>query len=181
VMFVTNRDAVVPASYVIWLSKISNRCHTPVAPAAARVCELLARILLAAPTLMAYRVVVVDDDIDTLDYAELLLNEEGYEVVRCTDHADAYACIREAAPDLVVLDLIGGHGLAGWETFVQLGIEPQLAVIPVILYSASPHIIGTKVEAVQARGGEILLKPFASVALLEKAEQSLARSTPADG
>jgi CheY-like chemotaxis protein len=68
--------------------------------------------------LMAHRIVVVDDDLATLDYVEMLLTAENYAVTRCDDHGAAAACVRAEDPPLVVLYLMAGQVAAGWDSFV---------------------------------------------------------------
>src|SRR5438552_784350 len=62
----------------------------------------------------ALRVVVADDERDTVATLTALLREEGYEVRQAFDGRDALAAIREFDPDVAILD-IGMPGMTGWD------------------------------------------------------------------
>ena len=52
------------------------------------------------------RILVVDDDIDCLDQVSLLLEREGFEVVRAQGRVEGEEALLRARPDLAVLDLM---------------------------------------------------------------------------
>ncbi|MBA7640435.1 Alkaline phosphatase synthesis transcriptional regulatory protein PhoP [subsurface metagenome] len=60
------------------------------------------------------RVLVVDDDVKTVELVKLYLNRDGYRVLTAYDGLEALRLAREAHPDLIVLDLMlpGMDGLA---------------------------------------------------------------------
>jgi len=60
------------------------------------------------------RVLVVDDDVKTVELVKLYLNRDGYKVVTAHDGVEALRLARECHPDLIVLDLMlpGIDGLA---------------------------------------------------------------------
>jgi two-component system alkaline phosphatase synthesis response regulator PhoP len=59
------------------------------------------------------KVLVVDDDVKTVELVKLYLNRDGYRVITAYNGNDALALAREAQPDLIVLDLMlpGVNGL----------------------------------------------------------------------
>jgi DNA-binding response OmpR family regulator len=128
-------------------------------------------------TLMADRIVVVDDDEETLVFMDLVLTEEGYDVVRCNKHAAAYRVIRAMNPQLVILDLMAGPVLAGWKTFRLLGQHAPTAGIPVLLCSGSREHLRAKEDEMAAAGGDVLAKPFAIHELLGKVARLLGPAT----
>lgn len=60
------------------------------------------------------RVVLADDDRDTVTTLAFVLGEEGYEVRSAYNGRDAISAVEEFQPDAVVLDL-GMPGPSGWE------------------------------------------------------------------
>ncbi|MBI2849653.1 MAG: response regulator transcription factor [Chloroflexi bacterium] len=52
------------------------------------------------------RVLVVDDDVKTVELVKLYLNRDGYRVLTANDGLEALRQAREAHPDLIVLDLM---------------------------------------------------------------------------
>jgi DNA-binding response OmpR family regulator len=68
------------------------------------------------------RVVIVDDDPDTVDTLSVVLQHEGHEVVGVYDSAQALAMTRKMKPDAVILD-IGMPGLNGYDVARALKAE----------------------------------------------------------
>jgi DNA-binding response OmpR family regulator len=56
--------------------------------------------------IMAYKILVVDDDPDILDAVALILESQGYEVVTARDGIEGLATLRAEQPDLMILDLM---------------------------------------------------------------------------
>ncbi len=64
------------------------------------------------------RVLVVDDDVKTVELVKLYLNRDGYRVLTAYDGVDALRLAREGHPDLIVLDLML-PGIDGLEVNTQ--------------------------------------------------------------
>ncbi|MFW6105131.1 MAG: response regulator transcription factor [Chloroflexota bacterium] len=52
------------------------------------------------------RILVVDDDVKTVELVKLYLNRDGYQVLTAYDGIEALRLARESSPDLIVLDLM---------------------------------------------------------------------------
>jgi two-component system alkaline phosphatase synthesis response regulator PhoP len=52
------------------------------------------------------KVLVVDDDVKTVELVKLYLNRDGYEVLTAYNGIEALRLARESSPDLIVLDLM---------------------------------------------------------------------------
>ncbi|MFW6102337.1 MAG: response regulator transcription factor [Chloroflexota bacterium] len=52
------------------------------------------------------KVLVVDDDVKTVELVKLYLNRDGYQVLTAYDGIDALRLARESSPDIIVLDLM---------------------------------------------------------------------------
>ena len=79
-------------------------------------------------------VLVVDDAPDNIALASSLLKSE-YKVKVATNGAKALQIVKQAAPDLILLDVMMPV-LDGYETCRQLQADPVLADIPVIFLTA---------------------------------------------
>ncbi len=55
---------------------------------------------------MNKKVLVVDDDVKTVELVKLYLNRDGYRVYAAYDGLTALKLAREAKPDLLVLDIM---------------------------------------------------------------------------
>ena len=78
------------------------------------------------------RVLVVDDDVKTVELVKLYLNRDGYRVLTAYDGVEALRLAREGHPDLIVLDLML-PGIDGLEVCRTLRAESD---VPIIMLTA---------------------------------------------
>ena len=123
------------------------------------------------------RVLVVDDDPVIVELLVLNLELEGHEAITAHDGREALALAREAAPDLLLLDVMMPE-LDGFAVCRALRDDPEMAHLPVVLLSAraqeSDLVRGT------AAGADAYVTkpfdPFELVRLLEQTEAARRRS-----
>jgi DNA-binding response OmpR family regulator len=118
------------------------------------------------PPLARPRIVVVEHDTDILEMLTLALTDAGYTVVPWTQGADAHPFIRDAQPDLVILDLWLEHPQAGSMVLGLLMIDPATQHIPVIISSAYRQLLDAQAAHLRAQGYAIVDKPYRIEALL---------------
>jgi CheY-like chemotaxis protein len=118
-------------------------------------------------------IVVVDDDVDTLEMMDVLLTEHAYRMILWQDSDSAPALIRREQPQLVILDLQMEHPEAGWLILEQLRQDPLTMQIPAILYSGAVEVWRARRDALRARRSETLAKPFSPADLLSKIQVAL--------
>jgi DNA-binding response OmpR family regulator len=103
-------------------------------------------------------VLIADDDPDILDLVQLVMFEDGYDVVTARNGTQAVKLATEHRPDLCILDVMM-PGMDGCEVTRALRAQPQTAEVPILLLSAR-----TQWEAVaagkEAGANEYLTKPF---------------------
>lgn len=102
------------------------------------------------------RIVIVDDDPQMGRLLRLLFELEGYEVFVARQYKDILPTIREARPDVVLMDV----RVQGKETFDLLRAMRQdeaLAHIPVVMTSG----MNCQQECMEAGANRFVLKPFA--------------------
>jgi len=78
------------------------------------------------------KILVVDDDIKTVELVKLYLNRDGYRVVTAYDGREALKLAREEHPDLIVLDLML-PGINGLDICRTLRSESD---VPIIMLTA---------------------------------------------
>jgi DNA-binding response OmpR family regulator len=78
------------------------------------------------------RVLVVDDDVKTVELVKLYLNRDGYRVLTADNGNDALRLARESHPDLIVLDLML-PGIKGLDVCRTLRQESD---VPIIMLTA---------------------------------------------
>lgn len=109
-------------------------------------------------------ILVIDDDITSLDIVSFLFEERGYHVERCADGFSAINYVKETVPDLIIVDLMM-PGINGVETVRKIR-ELGLQEVPIIAFTAvdEPTL---HMDAEQAGCNEVLTKPCRPEKLLE--------------
>jgi CheY-like chemotaxis protein len=108
------------------------------------------------------RIAVIDDDAVFVDLMrDLLAVGEGYEVVSAPHWLQSVEFVRDAQPDLIILDLMLGRELTGWGVLELLRADPRTAPIPVIVCSAAAPSLRQCAEPPYGHGTvEAVAKPF---------------------
>ena len=130
-----------------------------------------------APTASASRILVVDDDDVTLDFVELGLRYEGFEVERALDGHEALRLVERRRMDLVVLDL-NLPSLDGVEVCRQLRRAAKTRDVPVIMLTARGEE-GDRIRGLDSGADDYVTKPFSTPELIARMKAVLRRTTPA--
>lgn len=110
------------------------------------------------------RILVVDDEPDILEFLEVILKEEGYEVV-ISDKGEYLEQLHNGGlPHLILVDVLLS-GKDGREIVRYLKSQEETKAIPIIMFSAHPSAAET---ARQAGADDFLAKPFDIDDLLAK-------------
>jgi signal transduction histidine kinase len=124
-----------------------------------------------APT-HSLRVLVADDNVDTVETFALLLRQSGHDVRTAYDGEAAVQAAMEYQPDVALLD-IGLPGLTGYEVAKRIRLEPSLQSM-VLIASTGYGQDSDRRAALQAGFNHHLVKP----ADFDKLEQILSAVTP---
>ena len=110
---------------------------------------------------MTIKLLVIDDDSAVTDLLSLLLKSQGFEVTTTNSSMDGLNSIREAHPDLVILDLMMPE-MDGWEICKSVR---QFSQVPIIILSAlnDPSMIASVLDA---GADDYLTKPTPSRVLV---------------
>lgn len=100
-------------------------------------------------------IMIADDDPAILDALEMLLQDEGYNVVT-SSNGDTFQKVNETLPDLLLLD-IWMSGEDGREVAKVLKKEKSTKHIPIVMISASKDI---DKSARDSGADDFLAKPF---------------------
>jgi len=117
------------------------------------------------------RILVVDDNEANLDIAKMRLESQGYEIVTAVDGEDALVQVREARPDLLLLDIMMPK-LDGIEVTRRLKSDASLPFIPIILVTAKADAKDV-VAGLDAGGDDYLTKPFDHASLVARVRSML--------
>jgi CheY-like chemotaxis protein len=86
------------------------------------------------------RVLIVDDDQDTLDYLSALLVDNGYEVRTAANHAAALSQLEEFQADAVLMDVMM-PGKSGLDLLVKLRSSPRWRDLSVIVVTGDDRVL----------------------------------------
>lgn len=106
-------------------------------------------------------VLIVEDDAQTARMLSMLLELEGHRPVVCPTPEEALTCLREARPEVVVMDFYLGRRRAP-DLLQAIRADPALQSVRVIVVSGDDQ----ETAARQAGADCFLLKPFAMEELL---------------
>jgi DNA-binding NtrC family response regulator len=111
----------------------------------------------------AYRVLVIDDDVDLAEYTRTILERRaGCRVVVVNDPMQARAVAVSLLPDVVITDVVM-PGMTGFELLDQLRLDrPGLPVIVMTGHQA----IYQRGGALQHAASELHMKPVSSATLI---------------
>jgi PAS domain S-box-containing protein len=116
------------------------------------------------------RVLVADDNADMREYVARLLRER-FDVVLASNGEEALRITRDASVDLVLSDVMMPV-LDGFGLLRRLRGHPDTERLPVILLSARAGE-EAKVEGLEARADDYIVKPFAARELLARVSAAL--------
>lgn len=111
----------------------------------------------------AEKILIVDDEADSLDLLRLNIKKLGYDCIAMQDSREALACAKQNLPDLILLDFMM-PGLTGVELCALLKKEKELAHVPVI-FSTGVGEISKKAEAFNAGAVDYIIKPINAIEL----------------
>ncbi len=111
-----------------------------------------------APPTRRFRVLVVDDDADSLDLLTRWLSMEGYDALSARSGTEALQRIEADRPDLVLLDLIipppDGIGVIR-----AVKKDRVMSTIPLVVMTVKRDV-KSKVEALRSGADDFIVKPF---------------------
>jgi len=116
------------------------------------------------------RVLVVDDDVKTVELVKLYLNRDGYRVLTAYDGVEALRLARESHPDLIVLDLML-PGIDGLEVCRTLRDESD---VPIIMLTAKTTD-QDKLAGLNLGADDYVTKPFSPRELAARVRAVLRR------
>ncbi len=116
------------------------------------------------------KVLVVDDDVKTVELVKLYLNRDGYRVITAYNGKDALALARESQPDLIVLDLML-PGMSGLDVCRTLRKESDVPII--MLTALTTH--DDRLRGLDLGADDYVTKPFSPRELAARVRAVLRR------
>jgi CheY-like chemotaxis protein len=114
---------------------------------------------------MPHQVLVVDDDPGIRQLIEMVLQDEGFDVVTAANGKEALERINESRPALVLLDL-QMPVMTGWEVLSQ--VREANIEVPVVFMTAGYR---AKTEAERYNADGYVAKPFDLTEIIDTVER----------
>lgn len=122
---------------------------------------------------MVEKILIVDDDIDSLRLIGLMLQRHGYEVVAANTGGQALSKAEAEQPALVILDVMMPD-MNGLEVCRRLRGNPNTQDVPIIMFTAKT-LIDDKVKGFEAGADDYLTKPTHPAELASRVRAILER------
>ena len=108
---------------------------------------------------MSKKVLVVDDDENTVRFLSVALRENGYEPISAFDGEEGFQRVEDSNPDLLLLDVMMPKR-TGFVLFKQLRRNEKYKDIPVIMLTAVANVLE---EDESDAGDDTFERPFDSL------------------
>lgn len=106
---------------------------------------------------MAEKILIVDDDLDTLRLVGLMLQKIGYQISAASNGEQGLAKALEERPDLILLDVMMPD-MDGYEVTRRLRKNPATVSIPILMFTAKTQL-DDKVVGFEVGADDYLTKP----------------------
>ena len=124
---------------------------------------------------MSARILIVDDDFETLRMVGLMLQHQGYEIIAANNGGQALSLAGQEQPDLIILDIMMPN-MDGYEVARQLRSNPQTEIIPILMFTAKTQV-DDKIAGYNAGADDYLTKPVHPAELIAHIKALLSRSS----
>lgn len=135
---------------------------------------------------MVYKILVVDDEIDTLRLVGLMLERQGYEIAAAKSGVQALKTIQTEKPDLILLDVVMPD-MDGFEVAKRLREDDEFYDIPIVMFTAKAQV-DDKITGLESGADVYLTKPtqprelFTQIkVLLDRSKKVKTTPLPKDG
>jgi len=125
-------------------------------------------------SIMAKRILIVDDDRQIVRLARSFLEQAGFSISIAYDGKSALSMIHTERPDLIVLDLVLPE-IDGWAITRRIRTDKKLYTIPILMLTARVED-ADKIEGLQLGADDYLTKPFNGGELVARINAILRRA-----
>jgi pilus assembly protein CpaE len=127
---------------------------------------------------MAEKILIIDDDVDTLRLVGLMLQRQGYLISAASNGSQGLTKALEERPDLILLDVMMPD-MDGYEVTRRLRKNPATVSIPILMFTAKTQL-DDKVTGFEVGADDYLTKPTHPTELQAHIKALLARAAPKD-
>ena len=108
--------------------------------------------------MLAKKILIIDDDRMIRLTTGMLLAKHNVQVLYASNGNEGVAMAKIEKPELILLDIMM-PGMDGWQVLDEIRSDPQIAHIPVAIFTAGDYI-AAEVKAKERNIRRIIRKPF---------------------
>jgi pilus assembly protein CpaE len=123
---------------------------------------------------MSEKILIIDDDLDTLRLVGLMLQRQGYQISAATNGQQGLEKAFEEDPDLILLDVMMPD-MDGYEVTRRLRQNPSTLETPILMFTAKTQL-DDKVIGYEVGANDYLTKPTHPSELQARVKTLLARA-----
>jgi pilus assembly protein CpaE len=123
---------------------------------------------------MPQKILIADDDVETLRLIGLMLQRQGFEIIAAANGAQALEMTQTASPDLIILDVMMPD-MDGYQVTRQLRQDARTSDIPILMFTAKSQV-EDKVTGYEAGVDEYITKPIHPAELVARVKSLLSRA-----
>ena len=123
---------------------------------------------------MADKILIVDDDVQTLRLVGLMLERQGYKIIAASSGSQALHMAHTELPDVIILDVMMPE-MDGYEVTRRLRNDPETAGIPILMFTARTQM-DDKISGYESGVDDYLTKPIHPAELTAHLRALLSRS-----
>ncbi len=123
---------------------------------------------------MSGKILLVDDDPETVRLISIVLKRQGYEVIGAHDGPTSIHLAQSEQPDLILLDVMM-PGMDGYQVTRNLRENPETTNIPILMFSARNQV-DDRVAGYESGIDDYLTKPIHPAELVARVKSLITRS-----
>lgn len=123
---------------------------------------------------MAEKILIVDDDLETLRLVGLILERGGYQIAAASNGQQALTLAHSERPDLIILDVMMPD-MDGYQVMKNIRQDPTINTIPVLMFTAKAGI-EDKITGYETGVDDYLTKPIHPAELVAHVKAVLSRA-----
>jgi pilus assembly protein CpaE len=123
---------------------------------------------------MAEKILIVDDDLETLRLVGLILERGGYQIVAASNGQQALTLAHTETPNLIILDIMMPD-MDGYQVMKSIRQDTAISTIPVLMFTAKAGI-EDKITGYETGVDDYLTKPIHPAELVAHVKAVLSRA-----
>lgn len=127
---------------------------------------------------MKKKILLVDDEIDIVEFLEYNLRQEGFDVIAAYDGIEALSKLNQK-PDLIILDVLMPK-MDGYETCQNIRLKPEFKETPILFLTAKSSEMD-EIKGLNLGADDYIPKPISPKKLVARVKSNLRKAGSLSG